>query len=328
MNLKTSYLGLDLKNPFIASSSRLTGDMKSIIQCIDSGVGAVVLKSLFEEQIRLEAESNTRTGSANDYYYWFTEAKEKVEGLSVKENLDKYLKFVESVKTYSDGPVISSINCTTAEEWPKFASAIQQAGADALELNIALFPFDQKIASADIEKLYVEILKSVKKEVSIPVSIKLGYYFTNLFAVADKLVANGVDGLVLFNRYYRPDIDIDTQKVVSENHMSSPDEIHIPMRWIALLKGNNINCDIAASTGVHDSQGAIKQILAGADAVQLCSALYLKGIPYINTMLEEMENWMEKNRFATIDSFKGKALDNQTIDASFERIQFLKRDFE
>jgi dihydroorotate dehydrogenase (fumarate) len=328
MNLKTSYLGLDLKNPLIASSSRLTGDMKSIMQCIDNGIGAVVLKSLFEEQIRLEAESKTRTGSANDYYYWFTEAQEKVIGLSVEENLDKYLKFVEGAKSQSEVPVISSINCTTDEEWPKFAAAIQQAGADALELNIALFPFDPKVASVDIEELYVNILKSVKREVNIPVSVKLGYYFTNLCSVANKLVASGVDGLVLFNRYYRPDIDIDTQKVVSENHMSSPDEIHIPMRWIGLLKGNDIGCDLAASTGVHDYQGAIKQILAGADAVQLCSALYLQGIPYIKTMLEEMENWMEKNRFATINSFKGKALDNQTIDASFERIQFLKRDFE
>jgi dihydroorotate dehydrogenase (fumarate) len=184
------------------------------------------------------------------------------------------------------------------------------------------------VASADIEALYVDILKSVKKEVKIPVSIKLGYYFTNLFSVANKLVSNGVDGLVLFNRYYRPDIDIDTQKVISENHMSSPDEIHIPMRWIGLLKGNDIGCDLAASTGVHDYKGVIKQVLAGADAVQLCSALYLKGIPVFKTILEEMESWMEKNHFASIDAFKGKALNNQTIDASFERIQFLKRDFE
>lgn len=328
MNLKTSYLGLDLKNPIIASSSRLTGDMKSIMQCIDSGIGAVVLKSLFEEQIRLEAESKTRAGSANDYYYWFAEARDKVVGLSSEENLDKYLKFVEGVKSHCDVPIISSVNCMTADGWPKFAAAIEQAGADALELNIAIFPEDQNIASADIEDVYVDILKSVKKEVNIPITIKLGYYFTNLFSLTHKLVANGADGLVLFNRYYRPDIDIDTQKVISENHMSSPDEIHIPMRWIGLLKGNDINCDIAASTGVHDYKGVIKQILAGADAVQLCSALYLQGIPYIKTILEEMENWMEKNRFSSIDGFRGKALNNQTIDASFERIQFLKRDFE
>ena len=328
MNLKTSYLGLDLKNPLIASSSRLTGDMRSIMQCIDNGIGAIVLKSLFEEQIRLEAESKTRAGSANEYYYWFTEAKEKVVGLSLEENLDKYLKFVENVKEYSNVPVISSINCTTAEDWPQFASAIERAGADALELNIALFPFDLNVPSIDLEDLYVDILKSVKKEVHIPVSIKLGYYFTNLCSVANKLVASGADGLVLFNRYYRHDIDIDTQKVISENHMSSPDEIHIPMRWIGLLKGNDINCDIAASTGVHDFQGAIKQILAGADAVQLCSALYLHGIPYIKTMLKEMENWMEKNHFSSVDAFRGKALDSQTIDASFERVQFLRRDFE
>lgn len=328
MSLKASYLGLQLKNPLIASSSRLTGEIKSILECVENGIGAIVLKSLFEEQIRLEAESKVRMGTASEYYYWYTEAKEKVVGLSKEENLYKYLSFVEIVKSEVDIPVISSINCTTADEWPKFATAIEQAGADAIELNIALFPFDPKVASADIEALYADILKSVKKEVNIPVSIKLGYYFTNLFSLANKLVANDTDGLVLFNRYYRPDIDIDTQKVISENHMSSPDEIHIPMRWIALLKGNGINCDIAASTGVHDYKGVVKQILAGADAVQLCSALYLKGIPYIKTILEETKSWMEKNRFASVEAFKGKALDNQTIDASFERIQFIKRDFE
>ncbi|RLD49431.1 MAG: diguanylate cyclase [Bacteroidetes bacterium] len=328
MNLNTSYLGLELKNPLIASSSRLTGDLETIIQCVHSGIGAIVLKSLFEEQIRLEAESKASMGSASEYYYWFTEAKEKIVGLSLEERLSSYLKFVEAAKKYTDVPVISSINCTTAEDWPKFASAIEQAGADALELNIALFPFNASVNCGEIEQVYYDILNSVKKEVNIPVSIKLGYYFTNLCTVARNLVAGGADGLVLFNRYFRPDIDIDTMNVISENHMSSSDEMHIPLRWIGLLKGNDVDCDIAASTGVHDYKGVVKQLLAGADAVQLCSALYLKGIPYIETILRDLEHWMEKHHFDNIDSFRGKALNTQTVDASFERVQFLKRDFD
>ncbi len=328
MNLTTSYLGLELKNPLIASSSRLTGDMETIVRCAEHGIGAVVLKSLFEEQIRLEAEWKTKTGSASEYYYWFSEAKEKIVGLSRQEGLDRYLKFVEGVKKYTEIPVISSINCTTAEDWPKFAKAIEQAGADALELNIAIFPFNASMDCTGIEQIYTDILRQVKKEVNIPVSIKLGYYFTNLCAVARKLVDEGVDGLVLFNRYFRPDIDIETMKVISDSHLSSPEEIHIPMRWIALMKGNNIGCDIAASTGIHDYTGVVRQILAGADAVQLCSALFLKGIPYIATILEEMTKWMEKHRFETIADIKGKSLKNQTMDASFERIQFMKRDYE
>jgi dihydroorotate dehydrogenase (fumarate) len=328
MNLITSYLGLELNNPLIASSSRLTGDMRTIVQCAENGIGAVVLKSLFEEQIMLEAEWKTRTGSASDYYYWFSEAKEKIVGLSQEEGLDRYLKFLEGVKKYIDIPVISSINCTTSEDWPKFAKMIKQAGADAIELNIAVFPFNAAMGCVEIEQIYIDILRKVKEEVDIPVSIKLGYYFTNLCAVAKKLVSEGVDGLVLFNRYFRPDIDIETMKVTSENHFSSPEEIYIPMRWIALMKGNDIGCDIAASTGVHDYKGIIKQILVGADAVQLCSTLFLNGIPYIKTLLEDMTRWMEKYRFETIADFRGRSLEKQTMDASFERIQFMKRDYE
>jgi len=321
-------MGLELKNPLIVSSSKLTGDMKTIRECIKHGASAIVLKSLFEEQIRLEAESKLRNSSDNNAYYWFPEAKDQVVGLSVEANLERYLKFIKELKAETDIPIISSINCQSSQEWPKFAKAIQGAGADALELNIAIFPFNSEQNSCDVEKKYVEILKEVKKHVTIPVSVKLGYYFTNLCAVATDLVEEGVDGLVLFNRYFRPDIDIETLKVMPDTHMSSPEELNVPLRWIALLAGNRINCDLAASTGVHDYKGVVKQILVGAKAVQLCSTLYLNGIDRIEQILKDLEGWMTKHRFSSIDDFRGRSLDEQTIDASFERIQFMRKDYE
>lgn len=328
MNITTTYMGLELKNPLIVSSSRLTGEIKSIRQCIEAGAGAIVLKSLFEEQIRLDAESKIRNAKDSDIYFWFPEAKEHVVGLSVEASLDNYLDFVGSVKNESDIPVISSINCITHEGWPDFAAAIQQAGADALELNIAIFPFNDLLSSSGIEEKYVEIVKEVKKHVTIPVSVKLGYYFTNLYAMAEKLVKNGVDGLVLFNRYFRPDINTDTMEVITDNYLSSPLETTVPMRWIALLSGRKLDVDLVASTGVHDYRGVVKQILVGARAVQLCSTLYLNGIEVIPTIEAGLKRWLEDNHFESLDDFRGISLEKQTTDASFERVQYMKRDYE
>lgn len=315
-------------NPFIVGSSRITGDTKTIRQCIDAGAGAIVLKSMFEEQITLEAESHLRKARGGDIYYWFPEAKDKVVGLSVEANLENYLNFINDLKAESDVPIISSINCITPEGWPKFASAIQEAGADALELNIAIFPFNASQSSTEIEKLYIDILKAVKKEVTIPVSVKLGYYFTNLCSIARELVANGADGLVLFNRYFRPDIDINTMDVIADDYLSRPEETNIPMRWIALMTGNELNCDLVASTGVHTHEQAIKQILVGAKAVQLCSTLYINGNHVIRDLVEGLDKWMEENKFLTIEDFRGKSLNTQTTDVSFERVQYMRRNFE
>ena len=321
-------MGLELKNPFIVGSSRITGDLKAIRQCIDAGASAIVLKSLFEEQIKLEAESNIRNARGGDVYYWFPEAKEHIVGLSVEANLEKYLEFISELKKESEVPIIPSINCISPEGWPKFATAIQEAGADALELNIALFPFDATQDGAEIESRYVEIVKEVKKQVTIPVSVKLGYYFTNLCSIANKLVDTGVDGLVLFNRYFRPDININTLGVVGDDYLSSPEETNIPMRWIALMTGNELNCDLVASTGVHTHEQVIKQILVGAKAVQLCSTLYINGNHYIRDIEDGLNKWMEEHKFTSIDDFRGKSLDHQTTDVSFERVQYMRRNFE
>lgn len=328
VNLSTSFMGLQLKNPFIIASSRLTGEIKSIRQCVEAGAGAIVLKSVFEEQIKLEAESHLRNANDGEIYYWFPEAKDHVVDLSVEANLENYLEFISVLKRESDVPIISSVNCVTAEVWPKFAAAIQEAGADAIELNIGLFPFHAGMSSMEIEQRYLDILKAVKKIVTVPVSVKLGPYFTNLYSIAHQLVQAGADGLVLFNRYYSPDIDLKTMKVVSDKYLSSPEEAVLPMRWIAMMTGNDIGCDLAASTGIHNSDGVIKQVLAGAKAVQLCSTLYINGINVIRDIESGVVRWMEEHRFHSLESFRGKSLGQQTTDASFQRIQYMKRNFE
>lgn len=328
MDLSTKYMGLDLKNPIVVSSSRMTGDIDSIKKCIDAGAGAIVLKSLFEEQLSIKTELTLSNSRASEMYFWFPEAKSLVMEQGIKANMEQYLNFVRKVKEISTVPIIASINCQTPDEWPHFANAIQDAGADAIELNIAIFPFNNSMASCELEEVYVKILNQVKKHVTIPVSIKLGHYFTNLCAVAHRLVENKVDGLVLFNRYFRPDIDIDTMKVVEDNYFSSPEELQESLRWIALMTENNLKCDLAASTGVHTYVGVVKQLLAGAEVVQVCSTLYLNGIGYLSEIIEGLEGWMMTHNFNTVAELRGKSLNKQTMDASFERIHFMKRNFD
>lgn len=326
MDISTTYMGLRLSSPIVVSSSKITGDLESIENCAKYGAGAIVLKSIFEEQIRHEAESTVV--HSNNMYYWFPEAKNHIMNLSVDTKLDNYLKFITEVKNSIDIPVIASVNCKSPDDWPKFAAAIQKAGADAIELNIGIFPFNNSLTGSEIEDIYVNILKEVNKNVTIPVSIKLGSYFTNLFSLTTRLVEIGVDALVLFNRYLRPDIDIDTMEVTDGYSLSSPSEINVPMRWIALLYGNKIGCELAASTGIHDHVGLIKQLLSGAKVGQICSTLYNNDIEYIEKIIDGLKQWMKKHEFETINDFRGAGVKEETSLASFERIQFMKRDLE
>ncbi len=329
MDLSTTYMGLKLKNPLIISSSHITGEIKSIKECLRHGAAAIVLKSIFEEQLTLQAEAKLRQSKDNDAYFWFPEAKEVVVNLSKQAQFDRYLRFVSEVKKEAGTiPVIFSINCHTAGGWPLFARKIEEAGADALELNISIFPFNNSMTCMAIENRYMEIVQQVLANVSIPVSVKLSPYFTNLCTISSGLVQQGVKGLVLFNRFFRPDIDIETQKVVTDDQWSSPEEMAIPMRWIALMTGNKLPCDLVASTGVHYHTGIIKQLLAGAKAVQLCSTLYINGIPFLSDLLISLKTWMSQNNYESIEAFRGKALDYQTTEAAFERIQYMKRNFE
>jgi dihydroorotate dehydrogenase (fumarate) len=315
-------MGLKMKNPIIVSSSKLTDDIANIRKCADVGAGAIVLKSLFEEQ--LLADSNALMDQ-DIKYFWFPEAIEYINKHSKEHGLKQVLELIKQAKNYTDIPIIASINCVTAFEWPKFAKTLQDAGADGLELNIAIFPFDKTIPSKQIEDQYVEIVAEVKKHVDVPVSVKLTNYFTNLTQITQRLDDAGVDGLVMFNRLYRPDIDIEKLTIVRENLLSAPEEVSKSLRWVALLS-NKLKCSIAGGTGIHDYKGVAKQLLAGANATQICSTLYNNGISYIDTILFDLQKWMEKHRFNSIADFNGKICKDDECSQKFERIQFLRKE--
>lgn len=320
MDLKVKYMGLELRSPIIVSSSKLTGSKESILHCVKAGAGAVVLKSLFEEQILDEINAKLQE---NDMYYFYPEAREYVQNISKDHGVNEYLKLIESVKDCGI-PVIASINCVSGKEWPEFAAKIQDSGASGIELNIAVFPYDSMIESSSIEKTYVDILREVKKKVNIPVAVKLGNSFTNLPRLAEQLCNEGVDALVLFNRFYTPDIDIERLEIVPQNILSAPEEMSASLRWIGILS-SSLKCDLAASTGVHDSRAVIKQILAGAAAVQICSTLYKHGIDYIHMIHNDLHDWMSRHRFASVNEFKGKMSRKKDHLEAFERIQFMKK---
>ncbi|OQY05880.1 MAG: diguanylate cyclase [Bacteroidetes bacterium 4572_117] len=279
VNLATKYLGLDLKNPLIVGSSGLTNSVEDIVDLEKKGAAAVVLKSIFEEEILLEYESVMKEIAADDNnleYYDYFDYKIK------DDNIKAYIKLIEDAKKAVKIPVIASINCTSAHEWTFFTKKMQEAGADAIELNAFILPTVLNRTAEQNEKIYFDLVEAVKKEITIPISLKISYYFSNLASTIKKLSETGIAGVVLFNRFYSPDFDIDTQQVVSSHVLSSEKDLPISLRWVSIM-ANRINCDIAASTGVHDGKSLIKQLLAGADAVQTVSALYKNGTGHIQS---------------------------------------------
>ena len=320
MDLKTNYMGLELKNPIIIGSSGLTNSVESIKKMAENNAGAIVLKSLFEEQI-----INETNKPENFNLYSYPESIDYIKHYTREHNISNYLKLIEDAKKAVDIPIIASINCVSDKEWTAFAKRIEDAGADALELNISILPSDFNKSSEENEKVYFNIIEKVKSEISIPISIKMTRYSAGLSQLIQKLCwTKKVDGFVLFNRYYNPDIDIEKMKVISSNIFSTPDEIYVSLRWIALLS-DNVECDFAATTGIHNGEGVIKQILAGAKAVQIVSSIYKNGPEYISTILKEIEHWMKNKNFNSLNDFRGKMSSKKSEHtADFERIQFMK----
>jgi len=321
MDLSSSFMGIKIANPLIVSSSGLTSSVDKIKACADNGAGAVVLKSLFEEQLVTRKSSMI---NQDEMFFWYPEAMEFVNSLSKEEGISSYLKLIEKAKSAVQIPVMASINCVTSEEWPKFAAEIEKSGADGIELNIFIPPTNINLTGYKMEEAYVDIIHEVRKHVTIPVGVKVGFYFTNVYRMLYKISNLDVNSLVLFNRYYRPDIDIDNMRIVSQNVYSSPIEITLSLRWIALLY-NNIHTEMVAATGIHDYQGVIKQLLAGATSVQLCSTLYKNGISYLSVILSDIENWMNQKGYENLASFRGVVAKNEENTASFERVQFMKK---
>lgn len=321
MDLSTTYMGLKLKNPIIVSSSRLTSEIENVIQCAEKGAGAVVLKSLFEEQLLADPE---KLMAQDDKYFWYPEAIEYINSHSREQGFAEYLSLISESKKGTQIPIIASINCTTPNEWPRFAAKLEEAGADGLELNISIMPFDEELTSQEIEKKYIEIVSEVKRYVNIPVAVKLGCMFTNLISLVKGLESIGVDAVVLFNRFFQPDIDIENERVVQGEIYSSPEEMTQSLRWVSLLSGQ-IKCDLAANTGIHTAEGVIKQLLAGAVATQICTTLYKNGIDYLEVVLADLESWAKGRNYSSLSQFRGKLGRTPENTAAFSRLQYLKK---
>jgi dihydroorotate dehydrogenase (fumarate) len=319
-DLSVTYMGLKLANPLIVSSSSLTNTVAKVKRCEDSGAGAVVLKSLFEEQI----EAQTEEIEEESWPYPHPEAFDYVRQMGMRLGQDDYLKLISEAKKSVSIPVIASLNCISPKWWGNYAREIARAGADAIELNIAILPVDPQRSAEDVERTYVRIIEGIRRRVEIPVAAKIGPYFTALPQLARQLSDAGVAALVLFNRFYQMDIDIEKLSLVPGYHLSSPDEIHLPLRWVAVLSGQ-VGCDIAASTGIHDGTGIIKQLLAGARAVQVCSHLYQKGMDSIGVMLDQLREWMERHHHDKIADFNGKmCMESSEKPEYYERLQYIK----
>jgi len=316
--LAVKYLGLSLKSPLIVSSSRLTSTPGYLKEAEDSGAGAVVLKSLFEEQINHHI--STLHSSAG-----YPEADDYISNYIKSHSVDEYLSLIKKAKEILTIPVIPSINCYSSESWTGFAKNIADAGADALEVNVFFMPMDRKKSSVNAEKIYFDLIEKLKKTVRIPIAIKIGFRFSNILNMIDQFYMRKVEGVVMFNRFYEPDIDINKIDIVPASIFSNESERRYVLRWIAMASAQDVKIDISASTGVHSGADAIRYILAGAHSVQVCSVLYEKGIPFLKNMNKQIEEWMDKKGFGTISDFRGKLNGrNYKKPVVFERTQFMK----
>ncbi|MDR1555514.1 MAG: dihydroorotate dehydrogenase-like protein [Tannerellaceae bacterium] len=318
ISLMTKYAGLGLRNPLIAGSSGLTSNPEKIKEYEKAGIGAVVLKSLFEEQIEMQSVSLLKESD-------FPEAAAYVHEYVKANQVNQYLELIKKTKASCTIPIIASINCYKVDAWIDFAHQIELAGADAIELNVyymdtgLVYDYEANLA------VYVNIIRKVKEVVSIPVIMKIGKSFSNIPAVVHLLKANGADGVVLFNRFYQPDININTMQIVSGNVFSNHSELSDTLRWTAIVSGKIPDISIASSTGVHDWEDVIKCLLAGASVVQMASALYTHGPEIISQILVCIEEWMNQMQYHSLSQFKGRLNYAQTESPNmYERAQFMK----
>lgn len=318
-DLKTSFAGLQLKNPIIIGSSGLTDNAEKNEKLDQAGAGAIVLKSLFEEQIMLESAQMQREG-------YYTHMSRDVQRYLRHHQLSEYLKLIENSKAKCSIPIIASINCFTDNEWVDFATEIEKAGADALEINILALQSDLKYKFGSFELQHINILKHIKQTVDLPIIMKLGQNLTNPIILIDQLYANGAAGVVLFNRFYQPDINIETQTHTVGSVFSHRSELAHSLRWIGIGSAKTLHIDYAASGGVHEPEDVVKTILAGASAVEICSTVYKNKNGIIQEMVDFLAHWMDEKGYDRISQFKGKlnAEDVKGLNNMFERTQFLK----
>ncbi len=323
MDLKTSYLGLALKNPLIPSSSPLSHSVDNMKRLEDGGAAAVVMYSLFEEQIKHEA-------AELDHYLSFG-TESFAESLTYFPNVgeynlgpDAYVELLRKAKQSLEIPVIASLNGITVGGWINYAAKLEQAGADAIELNVYYIPTDPLLTGAEVENRYLEVLQAVKRAVKIPVAMKLSPFFSSFANMARKFDVAGADGMVLFNRFYQPDIDLTTLDVKPGVTLSTSFAMRVPMRWIAILYGK-VKASLAATSGIHTAEDVIKMIMAGADVTMMCSSLLKNGHQHIAQVLQDLDRWMMEHEYVSIQQMKGSMSQKSVIDPSaFERANYMK----
>lgn len=318
IDIKTQYAGLTLRNPLIVGSSGLTNNPERNKEFEKAGAGAIVLKSLFEEQIEMQSDSLMQD---SDY----PEAADYIRGYVKANQVNNYLELIKKTKEQCTIPIIASINCYTDSEWIDFAKKIEAAGADALEINILALQSEVQYTYGSFEQRHIDILRHIKQTVNIPVIMKLGDNLTNPVALIDQLYANGAAAVVLFNRFYQPDINIEKIEHISGEIFSNASDLSTPLRWIGIASAVVDKIDYAASGGVADAESVVKAILAGASAVEVCSAVYLNTNAFIGEANRFLSAWMERKGFENIAQFKGKLniKDMKGVN-TFERTQFLK----
>jgi len=323
MDISTKYMGLELKNPLVASSSPLTEKFDNIKKMEDAGVSAVVLFSLFEEQLKTDV-------AAVDYFTSYG-ADSFGEALSYFPDPDEYnvvpseyLNLISKAVKETDIPIIGSLNGVSNESWVKYAKLIEEAGAHGLELNSFYTPTDLTKTGRDIEKMYMDVVKAVKSSVNIPVALKLNPFFSSMGNMATQFDEAGVDALVLFNRFYQPDFDLDSLEVINDLKLSDPNEIRLPLLWIAVLSGK-VKASLGATTGVHSSQEIIKYIMAGADVAMVTSSLLINGIGEVSKLLDDFNSWLEFHEYESVEQMRGSmsqsSVDNPEV---FERANYIK----
>ena len=323
MNLTTNYLGINLRTPLVPSASPLTEKIDNVKRMEDAGAAAVVFHSLFEEQVRRDR---------HDLQYYLDQGTESYaesltyfpEHADFKVGPESYLEHIAQAKAAVAIPIIGSLNGTTFGGWTKYAREIEQAGADALELNIYSIPSDPEQSAEDIESQYMTILASIKAQVKIPVAVKLSPFFTNFAQFARRADRHGANALVLFNRFYQPDIELETLEISPNVLLSTPMAMRLPMRWIAMLYGR-IGANLAATSGIHRATDALKMLMAGADVTMLCSILLRRGIEHLKMIEREMSEWMEEHEYESVQQLKGSMSQKNCPDPSaFERAQYMR----
>jgi dihydroorotate dehydrogenase (fumarate) len=323
MDLSTTYLGLKLKNPLVLSASPLSEKIDNIKKAEDAGAAAVVLQSLFEEQLKLESEEldfHLRQGTESfaEALSYFPQSSEFHLG---PEN---YLEHITKAKAAVSIPIIASLNGSSVGGWTDYAKKMQEAGADAVELNIYYIPTSFDITSAEVEQTYVDILKAVKSVVTVPVAVKLSPFFSSMANMARRLDEAGADGLVLFNRFYQPDINLETLEVEHNVLLSTAQARRLPLRWVAILYGH-VKADLAATSGIHSGRDALKMLMAGASVTMLCSVLFKLGIERVRVIEGEMRAWMDEHEYESVTQMRGSLSQKNCPDPSaFERAQYMR----